>query len=205
MKPFYRFSWGIVRTLFKVLFGFRAVGSEKVPVDGPVILASNHRSYYDPPLIGISINREVHFLAKVELFSFRPFGKLISALNAHPVRRGQKDIAAVAEMVDLLKNARAVVIFPEGTRQKGMGDHVKAKSGVARLALATGAPIMTTYVQGSENVWKALFRLRPVRVHFGRIIEPEEYRKYSKDSKGFRSLAKYVLGEINELGREVEG
>ncbi|OGF97643.1 MAG: hypothetical protein A2Z06_01185 [Candidatus Glassbacteria bacterium RBG_16_58_8] len=205
MRPFYCLSWKIVRVLSKAILGFRAVGPEKVPSSGPIILASNHRSYFDPPLIGISVDREVHFMAKSELFSFRPFGRLIASLNAHPVRRGQKDSAAVDEMVELLKRGEAVVIFPEGTRQRGRGGVGRAKSGVARLALSTGAPIMTVYIRGSREKWKALFRLKPVRVYFGRVIEPETYGKYSRDSKGFRALAGHVVGEIGRLIEEVDG
>jgi 1-acyl-sn-glycerol-3-phosphate acyltransferase len=204
MTAFYRFSWRLVRTLFRVFFGFKSVGSEHVPPDGPLILASNHRSYLDPPLLGISLEREVHFLAKAELFAFGPFGRLITALNAHPVRRGQRDTTAVEGMVELLREGKVVVIFPEGTRQKVRMRSVQAKSGVSRLAQATGAPIQVAYVEGSGEKWKALLRLRPLRVYFGPIIQSEEYREYGSSTKGYRTLAKTVIGEIERLGREVE-
>ncbi len=200
MRPFYRFSWKIVRALFRVLLGFRETGSEKVPLEGPVIIASNHRSYLDPPLLGVSIRREIHFLAKSELFSFKPFARLITTLNAHPVRRGMKDTAAVNEMIGLLERGEAVVIFPEGTRREDEREPLKIKSGVARLAQATGAPILTVHIRGSRRKFRALLRIDPVRVRFGRIIRPEEYREFGKDPKGFRKLAGYVLSEIRALG-----
>jgi 1-acyl-sn-glycerol-3-phosphate acyltransferase len=205
VKPFYRFSWVVVRFLFKVILGFRAEGAELVPSGCPVILASNHRSYLDPPLIGVSVDREVHFMAKAELFSFRPFGKLISALNAHPVHRGKGDTAAVDCMVDLLKKDSAVVIFPEGTRIHTKGGVGRAKSGVARLALATNAPIVTVCIKGNLNIWRAISRREPVRVYFGRVIRPEEYRCYGRNTRGYRRLAAYVLGEIERLVESVEG
>ena len=204
MKPFYRFCWRVVRTLFKVFLGFKSVGSEKVPEEGPVIIASNHRSCFDPPLLGVSVNREIHFLAKSELFTFRPFAKLIIALNAHPVRRGHKEARAVGGMVDLLKNEEAVVIFPEGTRQKESEMLGNAKSGVARLAQASGAPILTAYIRGSRKKWKGFLRINPVRVYFGKLIGPDMYRDYGRDPKGFRALAKYVLGEIESIMKAVE-
>ncbi len=200
MRPFYRLSWKIVRALFRVLLGFRETGSEKVPLEGPVIIASNHRSYLDPPLLGVSIRREIHFLAKSELFSFKPFARLITTLNAHPVRRGMKDTAAVNEMIGLLERGEAVVIFPEGTRRKDEMEPLKIKSGVARLAQATGAPILTVHIRGSRKKLRAILRIDPVRVKFGRIIRPEEYREFGKDPKGFRKLAGYVLSEIRALG-----
>ena len=199
MKVFYRFSWRTVRWFFRAAFGFRAIHAEKVPAEGPVILASNHRSYLDPPLIGVSIDREIHFLAKSELFAFRPFGRLISALNAHPVQRGRKDTAAIDQMIDLLKMDAAVVIFPEGTRQKASRGLGRPKSGVARLAQATGAPIVTVYIQGSRKIWRAILRRTPVRVYFGPAIRSEEYRRYSRDTKGFRILAGKVVEEIGRL------
>lgn len=204
MRRFYGFSWKLVRAFFRVALGFRAFGSEKVPSGGPVILASNHRSFLDPPLIGVSVEREVHFMAKSELFTFRPFGRLIALLNAHPVRRGQKDAAAVEKMIELLRRGEAVVIFPEGTRQKGDGGVGRAKSGVARLAQATGASIVTVYVGGSREKWKAFLRLKPVRVHFGRVIGPDIYREYSRDPKGFRALATFVVEEIGRIQEEVD-
>lgn len=204
MRFFYRFSWHIVRSLFKILLGFRVIGAEKIPLKGPLILASNHRSYFDPPLIGVSVEREVHYLAKSELFSFKPFGKLISVLNAHPVRRGQKDTAAVDEMIGLLKNGKAVVIFPEGTRQRGAKRLGKAKSGIARLAQATGAPILTVYIRGSNEKMKCLLRLRPLRVCFGRVIDSVEYRDFGQTPKGFRALANFVLEEVDRIMMDME-
>lgn len=204
MRLFYRFSWHIVRTLFRILLGYKVIGAEKVPSKGPLILASNHRSYFDPPLIGVSVDREVHFMAKSELFSFKPFGKLISILNAHPVRRGQKDTAAVDGMIELLRNDEVVVIFPEGTRQRGGKRTGKAKSGVARLAHASGAPILTVYVSGSDMKLKSLLRLRPLRVYFGRVIDPDEYRAFDPKPKGFRALANFVLEEIDRIMTNVE-
>jgi 1-acyl-sn-glycerol-3-phosphate acyltransferase len=204
MKPFYRFSWRVVRALFKIAFGLKIIGSEKVPEDGPLILASNHRSYFDPPLLGISVNREIHFLAKSELFSFRPFGKLITYLNAHPVRRGKKDTRAVDGMVELLKKNEAVAIFPEGSRQKEGKNLGKAKSGVARLAQATHAPILTVYIRGSRKKWRGFLRVDPVSVYFGKMISPDVYGEYGKDPKGYRALATYVLSEIEGLMEMVE-
>ncbi len=204
MRPFYHFSWRVVRALFRALLGFKAVGSESVPSTGRIILASNHRSYLDPPLIGVSVRREVHFLAKSELFVFAPFARIISALNAHPVRRGKKDTGAIGVMTDLLKDDMAVVIFPEGTRQKKGAVPGKAKSGIARLALASGAPILPVYIKGSQSVWKAILRIEPVRVYFGRVISPEEAGRYRKDATGYRALAGHVLEEINGLIKEME-
>jgi 1-acyl-sn-glycerol-3-phosphate acyltransferase len=205
MSPFYRFSHTVVRAFFRLLFGFRAVESHRVPLEGPLILASNHRSYLDPPLIGVSLEREVHFMAKAELFSFAPFGRLITALNAHPVRRGRKDAAAVERMTELLKAGNAVVIFPEGTRERtgrGLG---RAKTGVARLALASGAPIQIVYIRGSRSKLRAIFRRPAIHVHFGRIIGASEAGRYGADPKGFNLLARHILDEIGRLMREVEG
>ncbi|UCD17981.1 MAG: 1-acyl-sn-glycerol-3-phosphate acyltransferase, partial [Candidatus Zixiibacteriota bacterium] len=94
---------------------------ENIPKDGPFILASNHISLTDPPILGASVSRPVHFMAKKELFKNRAFGALLRRLNAYPVNRRGFDKAAIRTAISLLRSAQGMVIFPEGTRARDDG------------------------------------------------------------------------------------
>ena len=106
----------IVRAVGRVWLRLSAVGTERVPRDGALLLASNHSSLLDPPLIGCVLPRELDYLAKTELFRIPGFGALIRRLNAHPVDRSGSDSAALRLALRLLGDGRAVLVFPEGTR-----------------------------------------------------------------------------------------
>jgi 1-acyl-sn-glycerol-3-phosphate acyltransferase len=154
------------------LFGFRVTGRERVPRTGPVIIASNHISYGDPPVVGSAVPREVYFLAKEELFANPAFGWLISRYNAIALKRSVGDIGAVRRAVDLLKQGRAVLMFPEGTRSLS-GKLLKPKPGVGLIACLAAAPVVPAYVTGTDRLGRALVRRAELRVSFGEPVRPE--------------------------------
>ena len=167
--PFYRFSRFVVWILFRTLWRLRIEGAENVPPEGAVIVAPNHRSLADPPLIGCGVRREVHFLAKKELFRFGPFGRLISNLNAHPLNRAAGS-AAFKTALKILHHGDILIMFPEGRRAKtdelGVG-----KAGVAMLARRTRTPVVPAYIHNSGYVT----RFRRLRVRFGEPIDPSGF------------------------------
>ena len=144
-----------------LLFRVRRLGREHIP-DGPVILASNHRSFLDPFIVGICLRRPVYFVAKSELFENRLVGWFLNCLGAFPVRRGEADEHSMQTALALLGRGEAVVIFPEGTRQR-TGPLRDPKRGVGRLALESGAPVVPIAVSGTERVRRG-FIIRPVPV-----------------------------------------
>src|SRR4051794_32462660 len=111
-------------------FRFRRTGRGHIPA-GPVILATNHRSFLDPFLVGLCARRPVYFMAKKELFHNRLVGWLLSRLGAFPVRRGESDLESVRTSLELLERGQAVVVFPEGTRIRS-GSLAAPKRGVGR-------------------------------------------------------------------------
>jgi len=142
-------------------FRLRRLGREHIP-DGPVILAANHRSFLDPFIIATCLGRPIYFVAKKELFDRRWQGWLLNCLGAFPVRRGDSDEETVATARALLDRGQAVVIFPEGTRIR-TGSLGRARRGVGRLALESGAPVVPIALTGTERARRGLV-IRPVKV-----------------------------------------
>jgi glycerol-3-phosphate dehydrogenase (NAD(P)+) len=153
---------GILQPFFTVYFRLRRIGLEHVPAEGPVLLASNHRSFSDPFMIGMCLRRPLRFVAKVELFDNRWKAWLLLALGAFPIRRGEADDDAMETARLILEQGGAVGIFPEGTRVRP-GPLGEPKRGVGRLSLETGAPIVPVAIIGTEDIRRG-WRIRPRRV-----------------------------------------
>ena len=151
----------IVKTAVLIYFRVRRLGREHVPPGG-VILASNHRSFLDPFVIGCCVRRPIFFVAKRELFRNPLLGWLLNCMGAFPVRRGQSDEESVKTALALLASGEAVVVFPEGTRILN-GSLGRPKRGVGRLALQSGAPVVPVAVTGSEGARDG-WRIKPVKV-----------------------------------------
>jgi 1-acyl-sn-glycerol-3-phosphate acyltransferase len=155
--------------LMRVFFRLEVRGREHVPATGPVLIVSNHVSVLDPPFVGASAPRPLHFLAKEELFRVPVLGRLIHALNARPVRRDGSDSRALKTALRLLAERRAVLVFPEGTR--GVEGRLAAgKPGAGMLAVMSGAPVVPVFVSGTARALppgRALPRPGRVRVSFG--------------------------------------
>jgi 1-acyl-sn-glycerol-3-phosphate acyltransferase len=141
----------LVRLFFKVVYRNRVYGAENFP-QGGAIIASNHVSFYDPPLIAISAPEDVHFLARGSLFKIPVFGALIRALNAHPVSGEAGDIKILKEMCALLEQGNKLILFPEGTRSK-TGELTPFKPGISLLISRTGCKVIPTYVHGTFEIW----------------------------------------------------
>jgi glycerol-3-phosphate dehydrogenase (NAD(P)+) len=155
---------------FLIYFRMNRVGREHLPKEGPLLLASNHRSFLDPFVIGTLIRRPVYYMAKRELFEKRWQAWILNALGAFPVDRGAGDGDAMATARKILERGDVVVVFPEGTRirQGGLAD---PRRGVGRLALETGAPVAPVAVIGTDEVRRG-WRIRPrkVRLRVGRPL-----------------------------------
>lgn len=123
-------------------------GIENVPRSGPVILAANHISWLDPPMVGAWFPRRIRYMAKKELFEIRGLGTLIASLGAFPVDREGSSKAAIKYSLEVLKAGGCIGIFPEGGRNID-GDK-EAKAGVALIAALSGAPVVPAAIVGSE-------------------------------------------------------
>jgi 1-acyl-sn-glycerol-3-phosphate acyltransferase len=160
----------ILGSAIQVYFSLERNGRRNIPRKGPVILASNHRSFLDPFVIGCCMRRPVYFVAKKELFEKRWQGWILNRLGAFPVKRGESDEESMATARGVLERGGAIVIFPEGTRHRH-GPLGRPKRGVGRLALETGAPVVPIAVMGSDRARRG-WKIRPVwvRVRCGRPL-----------------------------------
>src|SRR3954469_21851513 len=159
----------ILKPFLLAFFRIQRVGREHVP-GGAVILAANPRSFLDPFVVGICLNRPVYFVAKKELFDKRLTGWFLNCLGAFPIRRGESDEESVETAKQILHRGDALVIFPEGTRIRE-GSLGRAKRGVGRLALEIGAPVVPVAVHGTERARRGwLFRPVKVKVRLGRAL-----------------------------------
>src|SRR5829696_10014066 len=161
---------GTLQPFFHLYFRLSRIGREHIPTDGPVILASNHRSFLDPFILATLARRPLYYVAKEELFRRGFTGWLLNNLGAFPVRRGESDNDMIETARAILARGDAVLIFPEGTRIRP-GALGRPRRGVGRLALETGAPVVPVAIIGTEAVRKG-WRIRPhkVRVRVGRAL-----------------------------------
>lgn len=143
----YCFFYWLMRAVFFAWFSLEVRGMEHVPRSGPAIVVANHRSAFDPPLMGALLPRPVYFMAKAELFRVRPFAWLIRALHAYPVDRQRADRAALRRSVDLLRQGQCLLIFPEGHRSPD-GQLQAMRAGVLVMAQMTGCPIVPVGIAG---------------------------------------------------------
>jgi glycerol-3-phosphate dehydrogenase (NAD(P)+) len=160
----------ILVPFFLLYFRLARIGRERLPRTGPLLLASNHRSFLDPFVIGTLVRRPVYYMAKRELFEKRWQAWLLNCLGAFPVDRGAGDRGAIDTARAILERGDCVVIFPEGTRTRPgpLGD---PRRGVGRLALETGVPVVPIAVIGTEDVRRG-WRIRPrkIRIRVGRPL-----------------------------------
>ena len=179
------FYW-TVRTLFwiyaKVVLGLRARGAERVPKEGGLVVAVNHFSALDPPMMGSTVPREISFMAKKELFENKAMRLLVRGLHAFPVDRSRNDVSAVKEALRRLKQGRAVGVFVQGTRSTG---DAEALDGAAFLAQRAGVPLQPA------AIWR---EGRRYRVQFG-----EPFMVPGKDREAIRAATATTMARINEL------
>ena len=172
----YRFLQIVFRLLFYTVFRTRVYGRENIPKEGAVILAANHASNIDPPLMASLIERPVSYMAKIELFENPIFGAAIRRCHAFPVKRGASDRGAIKAAVTVLKEGHMLGLFPEGTRSK-TGELQKAEAGIALIASMTGAPIVPVAILNSHRIFANGGLLPQMRIMYGAPISFQGDRK----------------------------
>ena len=204
MRPWYRLCKVPCDIGFKLFFRGRAVGVENVPLDGGVLLLSNHQSYFDPVLVGVPLSRECHYMARDSLFRNKHFRRLIESLNAFPIKRGTADIGAIKETLRRLKNGAAVVAFPEATRTPD-GSIGQMQGGAVLIAKKARVPIVPTLVWGAFECWPRQAKLPrpgPVRVAYAPPICPDELDEASEEegiARVRRTIVEMALRERPKL------
>lgn len=147
----------IFRVIFKLFVRTTVFYPEKVPAQGPVVVVSNHESMLDMFLIGYRVPRYIKWMAKEELFKNKLFGKLLTSLGAYPVKRGSRDVGAARTTKELLEQGEMIGIFPQGTRAKGRGGKLPAKTGFVRFALDGNAKIQPVAIWGKIRLFGKVY------------------------------------------------
>lgn len=166
----YAFGKGLVKTVLSPLYRFEIIGAENFPKEGGILLCSNHIHALDPPVVGMTAPRTVHFMAKEELFKAPILGPILPKVNAFPVKRGMSDREALRTALKILKSGEVVGLFPEGTRSTD-GVLKKGLSGAGFFALRGNADVMPCAIIGPYKTF------RKVKVVYGEPIRMEPFRE----------------------------
>lgn len=197
-SPFFAMLVRLSRPFMRFPFRLRATGLEHLPANGGFVVASNHLSNLDPWPVAIPLfPRQVHYMAKAELYRNPVLGLILERGGAFPVRRGERDPQSFRTAVARARAGGVVAMFPEGTRRaKGLRKrHVAAPhTGAARIALAAGVPLVPAAVKGTDR----LRRLGPVRVAYGRPIELRANGARRVAAKDATERLMAVISELEE-------
>jgi 1-acyl-sn-glycerol-3-phosphate acyltransferase len=194
----------VLTPLLRLLYRVRVEGKEHVPRSGAVILAANHRSFMDSLFLPLVIPRRVTFVAKAEYFDSKKTAWFFRGVGQIPIRRegGSASAGALAAATDVLERGQVFGIYPEGTRTRDGYLH-RGHTGVARLAIRTGAPIVPVGLIGTDEIQATDAKLprffRRVTIRFGDPIRPEHYRGREDDSLVLRTITDEVMFEIQQL------
>ncbi|PRX29499.1 1-acyl-sn-glycerol-3-phosphate acyltransferase [Orenia metallireducens] len=189
----YKATCVALRGLFGYGAGWKIEGLENIPKDGGLIVVANHQSNFDPPILGCSLNRHVHFMAKEELFDGFIKNAYMRAVGSFPVKRGAADMGAIKTALKLLKDGQVLGLFPEGTRSK-TGKLRKAKLGAVMLAVKSKAPIVPVGLKGTQHPFK-----EDLEINIGKPFTLDEFYGRKLEKSEMRAAGEVIMGKIGEL------
>jgi 1-acyl-sn-glycerol-3-phosphate acyltransferase len=178
----YFIGWCAFRALYKFYFRWRVYNAERVPLEGGVILASNHASFLDPPLVGAGVKRGINYLARENLFRFPVMGWVLRHWQVVPVDRDGGGAAGLRAILDRLLAGGAIILFPEGTRTRD-GKLQPARSGIGLTVIKSSAPVVPVRVFGTFDAYGRHLRFprpRRVAVKYGQPMSFEQLRAEAK-------------------------
>ena len=187
----YSFVKILCKIILSLLFGIKTVGSENV-IEGGIILAANHISNWDALAIAGTCPRQLAFMSKKELFKFKPFGAILKKIGAFPVNRGKGDIGAVKTALTILKQEKAMIMFPEGTRMKDRR-RGEAKPGVAMLATHAKVPVVPVKIDAEYKLFKK------ITVTYGEPIYLDEYYGEKLTVEKMQELSESIMDKVFAL------
>lgn len=201
MRWIYWLGWMSFGAAFRTLFGMRVIGEENLITEGPVLVASNHQSFLDPPLIGNLYKTEMVFLARKSLFK-GPATWVYPQWNAIPVDQDRPDMASLKTIIRKLKEGERVLVFPEGARTID-GTLGEAAPGIGLIAAKSGAAIQPVRIRGAREALprgSGRIRFARITVTVGKPIRlTEEELKAASGKQGYDDLSKRIMAAIAEL------
>lgn len=182
MNPSYFIAWSGFRLMYRFYFRWQVFNPERVPLSGSVILAANHESILDPPLVGSGLTRDINYLARESLFRFPGLGTLLRSWNSVPVDRDGGGAAGLKAILHRLLAGGAIILFPEGTRSRD-GKMQKARSGIGLTVIKSDAVVIPVRVFGTYEAYGRHIRIprpRSVAVKYGEPLRFEALRTEAK-------------------------
>jgi 1-acyl-sn-glycerol-3-phosphate acyltransferase len=207
MNLSYRIGWTAFRAMFATYFRWSVFGAENVPLQGSVILASNHASFLDPPLVGSALKRDINYLARESLFRFPGIGTLLRSWNAVPVDRDGGGAKGLKTILDRLLAGNGIILFPEGTRTKD-GKLQPARSGIGLTVIKSNAVVIPVRTFGTFEAYgrnHKFPRPKKVAVKYGKPIHFETLRAEAKDCSKprlkeiYQQIADEIMAAIAQL------
>jgi 1-acyl-sn-glycerol-3-phosphate acyltransferase len=199
----YDISRDILALMVKLLYKVKIFDRKNIP-RGPFIVASNHLSYLDPPLVGLIFRKhKLNFMAKKELFEKPLIGRWFHMVKCIPLDRGKNSVTSMREAIKRLKDGKNLAIFPEGTRSEDGGIQ-EAKRGVGFIIAKAAVPVIPVYIQGTNVGLPKKGKMKlwaKVTARVGEPISPEEVMANNPDKKDYSQISTYVMKKIAELGK----
>lgn len=194
----------VIKPLFRSFFKVKAYGLENIP-EGSYLVAPNHRSYLDPPVLNAVFPKHLTFIAKEELFHAPILGILLPHMSTIPIKRGAGDVQTLKLALELLHAGCRLCVFPEGTRAKP-GEFLKPKLGIGLLAVKSKKPVLPVYIDGTDKVLPRGKKIpsigHTIRVFIGK---PRRYDFLEDDPKSYKAASNMIMEEIKKLSKQSTG
>ena len=201
MDRFYRICHRLLAGPIRLIFRIKVTGRENEPDPGAggYLVCANHMSAWDPVWLGAAFRkRQLHYMAKEELFKIPLLRGLIRALGAYPVQRGAADTASIKNTISILTSGKCVGIFPQGTRHRGVNPlDTEVRSGVGMIAHRAGADVLPVFIKAKDNISSPFARKEII---IGKPIPHSEIEKMREAHTGYREIAEFIFSRICILG-----
>ena len=198
----YWFSQDVVYCFARLFYRLEVFNTDNVPDGDGMIIAANHSSYLDPPILGCCVrNRMITFMARDSLFRFRLLRWFFNHVGVIPIDRNKGDVSAMRTALRVLKKKGAVCLFPEGTRSPD-GELQNAKGGVGFLLAKAAVPVVPAYIDGTYKAFPKgakWFRRSKIRIFYGEPVTVEEIEQVGEGKSSYDLIGKLVMDRIRSL------
>lgn len=195
---FYRVVKTAAGFVFRIIYRIEVHGEENIPMDGRLVLCSNHIHNFDPLILSIVFPREVSWMAKKQLFKNKTLSYLLKKLGAFPVDREESDLSAIKNALKVLKKEGVLGIFPEGTRVKEF-NLKNAKPGISLISIKSRSMVLPVYIEGNYKAF------RKIKVYFGKPIDFSKYYDEKLGTEEYSLLSQEILQSIYSNKYKEEG
>jgi 1-acyl-sn-glycerol-3-phosphate acyltransferase len=196
----YQILRNMFRCIYTLLFRCEVHGTENVPLTGPLIIAANHMSNWDPPLLGSYMARPICYMAKQELFDVPGLGWILRTCHSFPIKRGAGDRGAIKTALAILQQQRCMALFPEGTRSRNGKMH-KAEAGVGLIAALSKAPVVPVAIIGTDRICNQGHFLPKLQLIYGK---PLFFTAERNDKTALQDFSQQIMENIAIMKKTYE-